>query len=160
MAPTLTINVYLRFLAPDLWNDDNWEYAPIWPADTFAIVSSLLIRSGAYSGIGTKYWNNTDDNWEVEASNTAKEWRENLTEAIHQCTFPGGSSASDFSSEESFIQEIRSNFSTANVVNNPIIPPVVREWWAVLVEHCDTPLHSIENKGGSLQCLGSIVCCL
>ena len=82
---SLTIDEYLSALAPEVWNDNDWATMPNWPGGAFAVAASLLERSGAYSGLGTRFWRMKKDqqqqeakkkhNWERTARALATKWR-------------------------------------------------------------------------------------
>ncbi len=112
----LTIDEYLTYLAPEVWND-NWETLPAWPGDVFAIVASLLHRSGAYSGIGTEFWKDDGEDWETEARTIAAAWRQQLS----------GQLSGRFEEVEE-------------------VPAKLQEWWSVLCESFDEGISDIRKN--------------
>src|SRR4051794_28574370 len=57
VSSPVTIHEFLTFLAPEFWAEQvRGETRPPWPPDVFALVASLLQRSGAHPRVVHPPW--------------------------------------------------------------------------------------------------------
>lgn len=72
----LTIEGFFSYVAPDTWNTDEFFN---WPPDVFALVASLLLKSGAYC-YAVSGWKRDETNreWVRDIKSAGKDWRANL----------------------------------------------------------------------------------
>lgn len=82
----LTLEQFCNYVAPGVWDQD---LLLTWPPDVFAVVASLLLKSGAYSYAVSKDWKRGPKlkPWVEHIENIGKEWGENHTDPpkeVHQ----------------------------------------------------------------------------
>ena len=72
-APDLTVEQFCNYIAPNVWDKKSLL---TWPPDTFAVVASLLQKSGAYS-FAVSGWERKPSlgEWIKETRNEGSNWR-------------------------------------------------------------------------------------
>lgn len=83
----LTIEGFFSYVAPDTWNTDEFFN---WPPDVFALVASLLLKSGAYC-YAVSGWKRDETNreWVRDIKSAGKDWRGESCSSSHR---PGAAS--------------------------------------------------------------------
>src|SRR5436305_12250347 len=78
-SPTdLTVEQFCNYIAPAVWDED---ILLTWPPDVFAVVASLLLKSGAYS-YAVSGWKRKPDlkTWVEGMKSMGANWSENPTQ--------------------------------------------------------------------------------
>src|SRR5713226_2536962 len=73
----LTIEKFCSYVAPSVWETDQFF---MWPPDVFALVASLLLKSGAYC-YAVSGWKRSETNRDYVKSmkSVGKEWRSKMS---------------------------------------------------------------------------------
>jgi hypothetical protein len=130
LSDEITIKQYVGFLSPQIWGQRAKPTPPEWPPDMFAVVSSLLNKTGAYRKVVSKNsilidWKpgKINNRWSDEMRRIGQNWRTRY---------------SPFKRGRRY-------------------PPEVGKWWKTIVLNGDMTLSSIEDHDEICRCLFNLL---